>query len=94
MRDLNENAGAVAGFGIASAGAAMSQVDEDLNPLLDDLMAFFSANAGDKSHAAGVVLVRGIVETLRGWQTVVGFPVHLESGSWLLALDCCCWQGG
>ena len=33
VRNLNEDAGAVAGFGVAAAGAAMSQVDEDLDAL-------------------------------------------------------------
>ena len=40
VRNLNQQAGAVAGFGIATARAAMGQIDQDLNALLDDLWLF------------------------------------------------------
>jgi hypothetical protein len=66
VRNLNQNASAIAGFRIAAAGAAMSQVDEDFNSLADNLVAFFAANAGYKANAARVMLVRRVVETLRG----------------------------
>ena len=66
MRDLNQDAGAVASFRIASACATVRQVYEDLNSLLDDLVAFFSTNARDKADSAGIVLVRRIIETLSG----------------------------
>ncbi len=38
VRDLDQNAGAVARFRIAAASAAMRQVDEDLQTLGDDVM--------------------------------------------------------
>ncbi len=38
VRNLNQNAGAVAGFRIAAAGAAMRQVDQDLQALDDDVV--------------------------------------------------------
>src|SRR5271170_6093570 len=66
VRNLNQNAGAIAGFGVAAAGAAMREVDEYFNSLADDLVAFFAANAGYKANAARVMLVRRVVETLRG----------------------------
>ena len=75
VRNLNQHAGTVAGFGIAPAGAAVSQVDEDLNSLLDDLMALVSTNAGDEAHAAGIVLVRRVIKTLRRRQAVSCLPV-------------------
>jgi len=53
----------------------MRKINEDLNPLLDDLMALLSANAGDKTDSAGVVLVRRIIQTLRRRQTVFCLPV-------------------
>ena len=64
VRDLNQNAGAVAGFRIATAGAPMRQVDEDLNPLFDDVVGFLALDIGHKTHAAGVVLVARIVKPL------------------------------
>jgi hypothetical protein len=48
----------------------MRQVDQDLNPLLYDLMAFLATNAGHEPDAAGIVLVRRIVKTLRRRQAV------------------------
>lgn len=74
MWNLNQRAGAVAGFRIAAAGATMREIDEDLNSLLDDLVSLLAANAGDKADPAGVVFVRGIIKTLRWWQTVICFP--------------------
>ena len=38
VRDLNEDAGAVAGLRIAAARAAMRQVDQDLDALGDDVV--------------------------------------------------------
>jgi hypothetical protein len=66
VRDLNQNAGTVAGFRIATTRAPMRQVDQYFNSLADNLMAFFAANAGYKANAARVMLVRRVVETLRG----------------------------
>ena len=37
VRNLNQNAGAIAGFRIAAAGAAVRQIDQYLNSLLDNL---------------------------------------------------------
>jgi hypothetical protein len=68
VRDLNEDAGAVAGFGIAAAGAAVRQVDEDLDALRDDVVGFVALDAGDEANAAGVVFVAGMVQALRRWQ--------------------------
>jgi hypothetical protein len=62
--DLNQNASAVAGFRIAAASAAVREIDEDLNSLLDDVVAFFAANASDKSNAASVVFVRRVIKSL------------------------------
>src|SRR5437899_960055 len=74
VRNLNQDAGAVASFGIAAAGAAMREIYQDLDSLLDDLMALLTANAGYKTHSASVVLVRRVIETLRRRQTVFCFP--------------------
>jgi hypothetical protein len=45
----------------------MREVDEHLKTLADNVMALFAANAGDESHAAGVVLISGMVEALWLW---------------------------
>ena len=65
VRNLNQDAGAVAGLRVAARRAAMGEVDENLEALADDLVAFFAADAGDKSHAAGIVLIARMIEALR-----------------------------
>ena len=80
MRDLDRDASAVAGLRVAAAGASMGEIDQDLKALVDNGVAFFSAQAGDEAHAASIVLVAGIVETLRGRQAgevlFLGIQVH------------------
>ena len=63
--NLDEDAGAVASFGVAARGAAMGEVDEHLEPLADDFVALFAADVGDQSHAAGIVLILRMIEALR-----------------------------
>ena len=65
MRNLDEYAGAIAGFGVAAAGAAVGQVDQNLNSLLNDLMTLIAANAGYEPDTASIVLVLRVVKTLR-----------------------------
>ena len=65
VRNLDEDAGAVAGLRVAAGGAAMGEVDEHLKALADDLVAFFAADVRDQSHAAGIVLIARMIEALR-----------------------------
>src|SRR5882757_347165 len=69
MGDLNQDAGAVACFRIASASSAVRKADQDLDSLLDDFAALLTANAGDKSHPACIMLVGRVVQPLGGGQT-------------------------
>ena len=66
VRDLDQDAGAVAGLRIAAAGAAVRQVDQDLDALDDDVVRFVTLDVGDEADAAGVVFSARVVETLRG----------------------------
>ena len=70
VRDLNQNAGAIAGLRIAAACAAMGQVEQNLYALHDDVVRFLALDVGDKANAAGIVLVARVVETLSGGWTV------------------------
>ena len=65
VRDLDQDAGAVAGFRIAAAGAAVGQVDQNLNALDDDVVRFLALDVGDEADAAGIVFVARVVEALR-----------------------------
>src|SRR5690348_4554682 len=69
VRDLNQDSGAVAGFGIASASSAVRKIQQDLNSLTDDVVTFTAANAGYKPDSARIMLVRGVIETLGRWKT-------------------------
>ena len=70
MWDLEENAGAVSGFGVAATGSAMGQVEQDLNSLVYDVVTFVAANISYEADAAGVMLLRRVVQTLGGWGCV------------------------
>ncbi len=70
MRDLDQQAGAVAGHRIAAAGAAVRQVDQDLDALEDDVVRLFPFDVGHKADAAGVALAGGVIQALRGRQPV------------------------
>ena len=57
MRNLNQHPGAIPRFRIASASAAVGQVDEDLNALEDNVMALLASNVGHEPHATSVMLI-------------------------------------
>ena len=69
VRHLDQNARAVAGVGFAAARAAVKQVDEDLQRLLDNRMRAAAFHVHDEPDAARVVLVGGIVKSLRRRQS-------------------------
>src|SRR5262249_7040771 len=60
---LHEDARAVAGARLAATRAAMQQVEQHLQPLLDDAVRLAPLDIDDEADAAGVVLVGRIVET-------------------------------
>ena len=61
MRNLYQNARPVAGLRIAAAGATMRQIDQDFDAFADNLVGFLAAKVHDEPHAAGIVLVLGMV---------------------------------
>ena len=62
VRHLHEDAGAVAGRRLAAARAAMQQVDQDAQPLLDNGVRAAALDVDDEADAAGIVLVRRVVQ--------------------------------
>ena len=72
--DLDQDAGAVAHQLVGADRAAMVEVLEDLQALLDDGVRFAAGDVGDEADAAGVVLVGGRVQARRRRQ------VHLAAG--------------
>ena len=69
VRHLHQNAGAVAGVFLAAASAAMIEILQDHERLLDDLVRLFALDIDDKADAAGIVFETRIVKPLFGWQT-------------------------
>ena len=67
MRHLQQQPGAVTGFRIAAACAAMGEVNQYLEPLLDNVVGLAALDVGDKADTASIVLVPRIVETLFRW---------------------------
>ena len=59
VRDLDQEPGAVASIRIAATCAAVSEVDEDLNPLFDDVVGLLAFDVGHKTNSAGIVLLAG-----------------------------------
>jgi hypothetical protein len=72
FRQLHHDAGAVAGHLVAAAGAAVGQVDEDIQRLVDDIVGFLALEVHHATHAAGVVFKTRIVQPLRLRQPAVG----------------------
>ena len=64
VRDLDQHTRAVAGFRIAATGAAMRQVDQNLDALCDDVVRPVPGDVHDESDAARIVFVRGVIQTL------------------------------
>ncbi len=62
--DLNQNPGAVAHQGVRAHGAAMVQIDQDLQTAGHDLMGFATLDIGHEPHAARIVFVARVVQTL------------------------------
>ena len=79
VRNLDQDAGAVARLRIAPASAAMGQIDQDLDALEDDVVRFVALDVGDESDATPVVLILGGIKPLSlGWlqKGVVGLGLR------------------
>ena len=66
MRNLHQDTRSVTGVFLAAAGAAMIEVLQNRQRLLNDLMGFFTFDMDHEADAAGVVLETRIVQALFG----------------------------
>ena len=64
VRHLHQDAGAVAGILLAAASAAVIEIFQYRERLLDDFVRFFAFDINDETDAAGIMLEARIVETL------------------------------
>ena len=72
VRDLHQDAGAVAGARIGADRAAMLEVDQDGERVVDDLVRLAALDVGDESDAAGILGERGIVKAVRLGRAGIG----------------------
>jgi hypothetical protein len=64
MRELEQDARAVAGIHFATTGAAVIQVHQNGQGLLNNIMGSFALHLTDEADAAGVMFELRVVETL------------------------------
>ncbi len=64
VRNLNQNARAVACLGVATAGAPMLEIYQDFQTFAHDFARGFTFDVHDETDAAGIMLMSGIVQTL------------------------------
>ena len=72
VRDLHQDAGAVAGARIGADRAAMLEVDQDGQRVVDDLVRLAALDVGDESDAAGILGERRIVKAVRLGRAGIG----------------------
>jgi hypothetical protein len=75
VRNLDQDPGAVALQRVGANGAAVRQILQDLEALLDDFMRLLALDVGDEADAAGVVFIGGVVKTLLQGK-IHQFPRH------------------
>ncbi len=64
VRDLDEQSGAVGELRVPAHRAAVAEVLQHRQPLLDDGVRLLALDVRDEAYAAGVVLVSGVVQPL------------------------------
>jgi hypothetical protein len=89
MWDLEQNAGAVARLGIASAGSAVRQIEQHLDSLAYDFVTLVAAHIGHESDSAGIVLLRRMVEALSGGRAHRIFQTRRHGHVYSIGLLCC-----
>ena len=72
VRDLDQNAGAVAGARVGADRAAMLEIAEDGEGILDQLVRGAALDVGNEADPAGILFERGVVKSLRRRQPGVG----------------------
>ena len=65
VRDLHQDAGAVAGARIGADRAAMLEIAQDGERVLDQLVGLAALDVGNEADAAGILVERRVVEPLR-----------------------------
>ena len=64
VRNLQHDSATITRFRIGTHRAAVFQVAQDRQPVLDDLVAFVVTDIGNQADAAGIVLVAWVIQAL------------------------------
>src|SRR5580700_158461 len=64
VRNLNDDARAIAGVRFATASAAMLKIEQDLKRFLNNVVSIAVLEIGNETDAAGIVFVRRVVKPL------------------------------
>ena len=72
VRDLRQDAGAIAHARVGADRAAMLQIAENLQAVFDDLVRLAAFDVGDEADAAGILVERGVVEALHRRRAGIG----------------------
>ena len=67
IRNLNQNSCAIAHQGIGPNSAAVIQIFQDQQPLLNNRMAFFAFDMRHETDTTGVVFICGVIQALSLW---------------------------
>ena len=71
VRDLHQDAGAVAGARVGADRAAVLEIAQDGERVFDQLVRLAALDVGDEADAAGILLQRRVVEALRRRQGAI-----------------------
>src|SRR5262249_53820392 len=86
LRDLHMNAGAVARLAVGIDGAAVPHGLQRGNAGLDDLPPRPAVDGRDQANAAGIMLLRRVVESVRGEMRGIAPPFADEAVCLLLVV--------
>ncbi len=81
VRDLHQDAGAVAHARIGTDRAAVLEVAQDPQAVFDDLMRLAALDVGDEADAAGILVELGIVEALGRRHAGIGRGARARGGA-------------
>ena len=80
VRNLRQHAAAIAERRVGAGGAAVVEIDENLQALLQNGVRLAAAHVGHDADAARVAFVGGIVKTLRARQQRIGAARRWSAG--------------
>src|SRR5699024_11901780 len=81
VRDLHEDAGAIARISLCACRAAVLQIDQSLDALVHDVAGSASMHIRDECDTTGILFKFRVVEPLRAWNHGHGVNLLLSNRS-------------